>query len=53
MQHEITQRYPISFSPKAETPDSSVIEWGPFHPLLPEPVKFRLGLKDEVIESTV
>lgn len=53
MQHEITQRYPISFFPRRpKHPDSSVIEWGPFHPLLPEPVKFRLGLKDEVIEST-
>ena len=44
IQHEITQRYPISFFPRRpKHPGSSVIEWGSFHPLLPEPAKFRMG----------
>jgi len=32
-------------------PGYSLIEWGPFHPLLSEPVLFKIHSKDEVIDS--
>lgn len=54
MQHEIAQRYPVRFNPGEPelqaAPGCSVMEWGPFHPLLPDPVLFRISMKDEVID---
>lgn len=54
MQDEIAQRFPISFQNKASADvgaDFPAIEWGPFHPLLPQPVKFLIRMKDEMIEG--
>jgi ech hydrogenase subunit E len=53
MQHEIASQLPISFQGKAAAGDSTgfPIEWGPFHPLLPQPVKVRLSMKDEIIQG--
>lgn len=55
MQREITQRYGIRFKSEENAqklkPGYSFIEWGPFHPLLPEPVLFGIFMKDEVIDS--
>lgn len=54
MQDEIALRFPISFQTKELPVDNAglpVIEWGPFHPLLPQPVKFRVCIKDEIIED--
>lgn len=55
MQEEIAQRYPVVFQTEAEAQelcDCSTIEWGPFHPLLPQPIKFQLCMKDEMIQNT-
>lgn len=55
MQREIARRFPVAFHTtehEGSTPGGSVIEWGPFHPLLPQPVKFKIRMKDEVIEET-
>ena len=54
MQNEIAQGYPVTFQPKSTTQDlsnCSTMEWGPFHPLLPQPIKFQLEMKDELIEN--
>jgi ech hydrogenase subunit E len=55
MQAEIASRFPVTFhtgEPKGDRLGCSIIEWGPFHPLLPQPVKFRIWMKDEVIEGS-
>lgn len=56
MQEEIAQRFPVRFqkqeSEKASNNGCSFIEWGPFHPMLPEPVKFGIWIRDEVIMDT-
>lgn len=54
MQEEIARRFPITFQSEAsadDIPDCPAVEWGPFHPLLPQPVKFRIRMKDELIEG--
>jgi len=55
METEIEQRFPVLFKRKSvEEPDEegcSLIDWGPFHPLLPEPVLFHLLMKDEIIKK--
>jgi ech hydrogenase subunit E len=55
MEQELSRQYPIQFRTgehDKETcyKDVSVVEWGPYHPLLPEPVIFHVMVKDEVIE---
>jgi ech hydrogenase subunit E len=55
MEIEVEQRFPVSFDRKSfEKSDEegySLIEWGPFHPLLPEPILFQLLMKDEIIKK--
>jgi len=54
MQDEIARRFPISFQSKTAPGDEAglpAIEWGPFHPLLPQPIKFRINMKDELIDG--
>ncbi|NLG89498.1 MAG: Ni,Fe-hydrogenase III large subunit [Clostridiaceae bacterium] len=55
MEKDIEQRFPVSFKRKSdEMPHEegySLIDWGPFHPLLPEPVLFHILMKDEVIKK--
>lgn len=52
MEMDISQRFPVVFQQgekEENLPEHSLMEWGPFHPLLPEPVKFRILMKNEVI----
>ncbi|NLM27768.1 MAG: Ni,Fe-hydrogenase III large subunit [Clostridiaceae bacterium] len=55
MEADIEQRFPVLFNRKSvEVIDEegySLIDWGPFHPLLTEPVLFHLLMKDEVIKK--
>lgn len=55
MQQEVSQRFPVCFSSRNSEhelkPGYSLIEWGPFHPLLSEPVLFKIQSKDELIDS--
>jgi len=55
MQKEISRRFPVCFSDEKHElrlkPGYSIIEWGPFHPLLSEPVLLKIQSKDEVIDS--
>lgn len=55
MQREIAQRYPVAFQsdePGEAVAGCSMLEWGPFHPLLPQPVQFKIWMTDEVIRRT-
>lgn len=55
MQREISQRFPVSFHADETGEDynnCSVIEWGPFHPLLPQPIQFKIWMADEVVRKT-
>lgn len=58
MQREIADTYPVRFVSKEEETDFEkeqndflLVEWGPFHPLLQEPVFFRFLAKDDVIKK--
>ena len=56
MQKEIADCYPIRFDlhkeDNVEKKDfHAAVEWGPFHPLLPEPVLFRFTISDEIIDQ--
>lgn len=58
MQREIADKYPVRFtSQKNETNsekeqnDVFPVEWGPFHPLLQEPVFFRFLAGDETVHE--
>ena len=56
MQKEIADCYPIKFNVQEqdqfeENEDYAAVEWGPFHPLLPEPVLFRFTTNDEIINQ--
>jgi len=57
MEREISGLYPLKFIPqkkgtyREEKRDDLPVEWGPFHPLLQEPVLFRFSVKDEIISK--
>lgn len=55
MQEEAARRFPVCFGDGEielqQKPGYSMIEWGPFHPLLSEPVSFKMQTKDEIIDS--
>lgn len=57
MQREIAETYPIRFVSREKDVDSEqkqdeeCFEWGPFHPLLPEPVFFRFSVKDDAVNK--
>ncbi|AGC69390.1 Ni,Fe-hydrogenase III large subunit [Thermoclostridium stercorarium subsp. stercorarium DSM 8532] len=54
MEREIAGTYPVMFvshNKEHEKNDGLSFEWGPFHPLLQEPVLFRFSLKDDVIDK--
>lgn len=55
MESEIADTYPLRFvsQKKVSNPEekqgNSLVEWGPFHPLLQEPVLFSFSVKDGII----
>ncbi|HEY8500328.1 MAG TPA: Ni,Fe-hydrogenase III large subunit [Clostridia bacterium] len=55
MEIDIERRFPVLFKREsvemAEEEAYSLIDWGPFHPLLPEPLLFHLLMKDEIIKK--
>ena len=55
METDIELRFPVLFRRESvKTTDEegySLIDWGPFHPLLPEPFLFHLLMKDEIIKK--
>lgn len=58
MQDEIEGAFPVSFTHQerdedivCEQEDVLTVEWGPFHPLLQEPVLFRFLTRNEIIDK--
>jgi len=58
MQKEIADTYPVRFisnedeiNPDEEQNDLLTVEWGPFHPLLQEPVFFRFLTRDDAVNK--
>ncbi len=56
MEQEIEKKFPVHFraDDKEEITGSgySHVEWGPCHPLLPEPVQLKMLMQDEIIQKT-
>lgn len=55
METDIERKFPVLFAGESvenhEEEGYSLINWGPFHPLLPEPVLFHILMKDEIIKK--